>query len=82
MLIKSRTNRIAPLDQNILPDANEAKIQYEGFYNGALTEELPFGLDPLNEYDERKIRRNREFFQNHNIQRIYEDCVHDRAQLL
>ena len=66
-----------------MPNEIEAKIRYENFYDGELTDEHPFGNDPLADSNNLKLQRDREFHNNHNIQSIYQDCIHGgRGSLL
>ena len=65
-----------------LPSKQEAVLLYEQTYGGRLTDEHPFGHDPLAGYDDRIAERDRLFFQRFSIQQIFSDCVNGRSQLL
>ena len=47
--IIARTNILTPLQEWDIPNAREAKAFYERVYSRRLTEENPFGKDPLGE---------------------------------
>ena len=80
--IKSRTSQISPISVDSLPDEVEAKIQYQQYYTGTLTDEHSFGSDPLYENDDLRNRRDQSFFQQYNIERLFQDCTHNRTQSL
>lgn len=74
----TRTNHIGP---NQIPTRTEAKIEYEGTYDGRLTDEHPFGQDPLGQNDELVRERERLFFQRFRIEEIFSQCVNEQPQL-
>ena len=65
-----------------LPILNEAINLYERTYTGHLTNEHPFGEDPLRDSEELMEERATQFDQNFVVADIFGDCVNNRAQLL
>ena len=64
-----------------MPTAFEAKEEYEARYNGQLTEEHPFGSDPLEEHEDLKARRLEDFLNRFQVKRLFQECVNGRSQL-
>ena len=60
--IKSRISQISPISVDSTPDEVEAKIQYQQYFTGTLTDEHSFGSDPLYENDNLRSRRDQSFF--------------------
>jgi len=68
------------ISDDTLPDEFQAKNLYEQHYTGSLTDEHPFGFDPLADHEDLKNRRNNDFFQQFNIQTLFQECTHGRTQ--
>ena len=64
-----------------IPNCQEAVFRYERTYNGMLTDEHPFGQDPLVGNDELIEDRNNHFFQNFVRDEIFAQCVNDQPQV-
>ena len=55
---------------------------YQQAYQGALTEEHPFGRDPLLGRELEMRERDARFFQAFAIENIFSECVNERQQKL
>lgn len=75
--IKTETNVLTPLQEEELPSTQEAVEMYCQIYNGTLTLESPFGIDPLADHVELKQMRKDEFDQQYRVDEIFSGCVND-----
>ncbi|XP_066930020.1 uncharacterized protein [Clytia hemisphaerica] len=78
--IKENTNQLQPINHANLPEALEAKQEYETRYAGQLVDEHAFGIDPLQGFNDQKARRLGEFSQRFRIKSLFEDCINNRPQ--
>ena len=69
--IQERTNDLPSIFDSDLPLAREAKKLYEQTYNGQLTDETQFGLDPLSGNDALIQQRSDLFQKNFDIAKTF-----------
>ena len=65
-----------------IPVTFAAKIEYEEFYTGKLTEENEFGNDPIGDNEDLYNERSRQFFQQFNVATIFKDCLRNNSETL
>ena len=80
--MKARTNRLVPVAHDVLPSKERPVELYENTHDGRLTDEHPFGNDPLAERDDLVEERSRRFFQAFSTEQLFSDCVNGRKQPL
>ena len=69
--IQERTNDLPHISETDLPLAREAKSLYEQTYNGQLTDEPQFGVDPLSGDDALIQQRSDLFQKNFDMAKIF-----------
>ena len=79
-VIKSRSNQITPLSAADIPEGHDAKVLYERLYSGQITEEHPFGEDPLSESQALCEERDTQFAQMYDVAFLYREVVNERLQ--
>ena len=79
MAIKDRTNNLPQISATDLPSTIEAKNLYVETYNGQLTDEPNFGMDPLENNDELKQQRSNLFQMNFNIAQIFGEVANGQG---
>jgi len=77
-VMRQATNVLLPLHPDNLPDVQSAKALYEQVYDGRLTDETLFGIDPLADFQDLQEERNRNFDQNFSIASIFSEVVNER----
>ena len=77
--IQGRTNDLPRISDTDLPLAREAKKLYEHTYNGQLTDEPQFGLDPLSGGDALIQQRSDLLQKNFNIAKIFGEVTNGQS---
>ena len=77
--IQERTNDLPRISDTDLPLAREAKNLYEQTYNGQLTDEPKFGLDPLGGDDVLIQHRSDLFQKNFDIAKIFGEVTNGQS---
>ena len=76
--IMNNSNRLVPIPNNVLPDGVQAMVLYNQAYNGQITLESIFGIDPLAQSDTLKRQRHAEHqLLNKSIEDIFGDVVNN-----
>ena len=76
--IQERTKDLPRISDTDLPLAREAKL-YEQTYNGQLTDEPQFGLDPLSGFDALIQQRSDLFQKNFDIAKIFGEVTNGQS---
>ena len=78
--IKQRTNRLLPIAENGIPEANEARDMYVYLYDGVLTEVPKFGSDPISDNANLCHVRLERFSQRYKFDAIFNNILENNGQ--